>query len=98
MIYMSRDARTIISVRQRGREQDLDDTDQFLAFNRDITSKRYPKDFKPVNITKHDGKQDPQQWIRCYSMAVEVVGGTHSTKVLYFPMALEAAPLTWPRA
>jgi hypothetical protein len=37
-------------------------------------------------ITKYDGKQAPQQWLRCYSK---------TTKVIYFPMALEAAPLSW---
>src|SRR6185436_16173110 len=32
-------------------------------------------------------------WI--YLTAIEVAGGTNSTKVIYFPMALESAPLTW---
>jgi hypothetical protein len=28
-------------------------------------------------------------------MAIEVAGGSNTTKVVYFPMALETAPLTW---
>ena len=47
------------------------------------------------NLKKYDGKQDPRQWLRIYSTAIEVAGGTNSTKVIYFPMALESAPLTW---
>src|SRR6185437_10906094 len=35
------------------------------------------------------------QWLRLYSTAVSVAGGDTNTKVLYFPMALEPAPLTW---
>jgi hypothetical protein len=37
--------------------------------------KSYPKEFKPVGIPKYDGKQDPRQWIQCYSVAIEVSGG-----------------------
>ena len=47
------------------------------------------------NLKKYDGKQDPCQWLRIYSTAIEVAGGTNSTKVIYFPMALESAPPTW---
>ena len=48
------------------------------------------------NLKKYDGKQDPRQWLRIYSTAIEVAGGTNSTKVIYFLMALEyAPPLTW---
>ena len=47
------------------------------------------------NLKKYDGKQDLRQWLRIYSAAIEVAGGTNSTKVIYFPMALESAPLTW---
>jgi hypothetical protein len=51
--------------------------------------------FKPIGITKYDGKQSPQQWLRCYSTAIEVAGGSNITKVVYFLMALDPAPLTW---
>jgi hypothetical protein len=60
-----------------------------------FSSYKYPEGFKPIGITKYDGKQAPQQWLRCYSMAIEVVGGSNITKVVYFPMALDPAPLTW---
>ena len=47
------------------------------------------------NLKKYDGKQDLRQWLRIYSTVIKVAGGTNSTKVIYFPMALEPAPLTW---
>jgi hypothetical protein len=65
------------------------------VLTRNITHHEYPKEFKSVSITKYNGKQDPRQWLRCYSMAIEVLGGVNTTKVIYFPMALESAPLTW---
>ena len=47
------------------------------------------------NLKKYDGKQDPHHCLRIYSTSIEVAGGMNSTKVIYFPMALESAPLTW---
>ena len=47
------------------------------------------------NLKKYDGKQDPREWLCIYLTAIEVVGGMNSTKAIYFPMALESAPLTW---
>jgi hypothetical protein len=47
------------------------------------------------NLKKYDNKQDPRQWLHIYSTAIEVAGGTNSIKVIYFPMALESAPLMW---
>jgi hypothetical protein len=88
----------VIETRTRdrtGRLHDDDDSDRFLTFTTSITDKSYPKDFKPIGIPKYDGKQDPYQWIRCYSVAIKVSGGSNSTKALYFPVALESAPLTW---
>ena len=63
-----------------------------------INYAEYPTGFNPVNmqnLKKYDGKQDSRQWLRIYSIAIEVAGCTNSTKVIYFPMALESAPLTW---
>jgi len=48
-----------------------------------------------MNLQKYDGKQDPHQWVRIYSNAIEVAGGSSSTKVIYFPMALVPALLSW---
>jgi hypothetical protein len=55
----------------------------------------YLKDFKPIGIPMYDSKQDPHQLLRCYSVAIEVSGGSNSTKAFYFPVALEPVPLTW---
>src|SRR5687768_8944317 len=51
--------------------------------------------FKPLGITKYDGKQDLVQWLCCYSVSVQAAGGNDDTKVIYFPICMEAAPLTW---
>ncbi|RLM80131.1 retrotransposon protein, putative, Ty3-gypsy subclass [Panicum miliaceum] len=93
-----RDARCIIEARRRDhpdRYPDDDNNDRFPAFTSNITEISHPKDFKPVRIPKYDGKQDLRQRIRCYSVAMEVSGGSNSTKELYFLVALESAPLTW---
>ena len=87
------DARNIINARRRA--QLADNSDRFAALSRVFDNIEYPKDFKPTNVQKYDGKQDPAQWLRLYSTAVSVAGGDTNTKVLYFPMALEPAPLTW---
>jgi hypothetical protein len=39
---------------------DIDDSDRFPAFTRNITIRDQLKEFKPVGITKYDGKQDPR--------------------------------------
>jgi hypothetical protein len=88
----------IIEARRRDhpdRYHDDDDNDCLPAFTSNVTEKSYPKDFKPVGIPKYYGKQDPRQWICCYSIAIEVSGGSNSTKAPYFPVALESTPLTW---
>jgi hypothetical protein len=90
--------RCIIKARRRDhpdRYHDDDDNDRFPAFTPSIIEKSYPKDFKPVGSPKYDSKQDPHQWIRCYSVAIEVSGGSNSTKALYFLVILESVPLTW---
>ena len=90
------DARDFINTKRHGRL--VDETDRFPAFSQNINYAEYPTGFNPVNmqnLKKYDGKQDPRQWLQIYSAAIEVAGGTNSTKVIYFPMALESAPLTW---
>jgi hypothetical protein len=97
-INEGRDARLVIEARRRdctSRIHDDDISDHFPAFTTNITDKSYPKDFELVGIPKYNGKQDPRQWIRCYSVAIEVSEGSNSTKALYFPVALESASLTW---
>ena len=87
------DARDIINARRTS--QLADNSDRFQALSRVFDNVEYPKDFKPTNIKKYDGKQDLAQLLRLYSTAINVAGRDTYTKVLYFPMALEPAPLTW---
>jgi hypothetical protein len=98
-INEGRDARSIIDSRRKEREvvetEGTDCSDRFSAFSARFSSYKYPDGFKPIGITKYDGKQASQQWLRCYSTAIEVVGCSNITKVIYFPMALDPAPLTW---
>jgi hypothetical protein len=82
-------------VREEVETEGTDCSDRFPAFSTRFSSYKYPEGFKPIGITKYDGKQAPQQWLRCYSMAIEVAGGSNITKVVYFPIALDPAPLTW---
>jgi hypothetical protein len=91
--------RFIIDSRRREREvaetEGTDCSDRFPAFTARFSRYKYSEGFKPIGITKYDGKQASQQWLRCYSTAIEVAGGSNITKVVYFPMALDPAPLMW---
>jgi hypothetical protein len=58
------DARDIISARRRS--QLADNSYRFPALSSIFDNVEYPKDFKPTNIQKYDGKQDPDQWLRLY--------------------------------
>jgi hypothetical protein len=82
-------------VREEVETEGTDCSDRFLAFSEWFSSYKYPKGFKSIGITKYDGKQAPQQWLHCYSTAIELAGGSNITKVVYFLMALDPAPLTW---
>jgi hypothetical protein len=86
------DAWNIINARRKAHL--ADNSDRFLALSSVFDNVEFPKDFKPTNIQKYNGKQDPAQWLHLYSTAVSVAGGDTNTKV-YFPMALEPTPLTW---
>jgi hypothetical protein len=98
-INEGRDARTVISSRRKVREEveteGTDCSNRFPTFSACFSSYKYPEGFKPIGITKYNGKKAPQQWLRCYSTAIEVAGGSNITKVVYFPMALDPVPLTW---
>jgi hypothetical protein len=89
--------RSIIDSRRREREvaetEGTDCSDRFSTFTARFCSYKYPECFKPIGITKYDGKQAPQQWLRCYSTAIEVAGGSNITKAFYFPMDLDPVPL-----
>jgi hypothetical protein len=98
-INEGRNARSVINSRRKVREEvEMEGTncsDCFPDFSAWFSSYKYPEGFKPIGITKYDGKQAPQQWLRCYSTTIEVARGSNITKVIYFPMALDPAPLTW---
>ena len=78
------DARDIINARRQAHL--ADNFDHFLALSSIFDNIEYPKNFKPMNIQKYDGKQDPAQWLCLYSTAINVPGGDTYTKVLYFPI------------
>jgi hypothetical protein len=98
-INEGRDALSIFDSRHREHEvadtEGTDCSDHFLAFTARFSNYKYPEGFKPIGITKYDGKQAPQQWLRWYSTVIDVAGGSNITKVIYFPMALDPALLTW---
>ena len=56
------DARDVINARRR--VQLADNSDRFQALSKAFDNIEYLKDFKPTNIQKYDGKQDPAQWLR----------------------------------
>ena len=64
------DARDMTNARHQGCL--LDNADRFLALGSVFADAKYPKDFKPANLQKYDGKQDPVQWLRLYSTAINV--------------------------
>jgi hypothetical protein len=71
------------------------ENDGFPTFSTQLRNLLLPEKFKPLGITKYDAKQDPVQWLRCYALSIENIGGNNDTKCLYFPLCLDQAPLTW---
>jgi hypothetical protein len=57
-------ARSVLDSRRREREvteqDDADCSDRFPTFTARFNSYKYPEGFKPIGITKYDGKQAPQ--------------------------------------
>jgi hypothetical protein len=62
-INEGRDARSVIDSRRKERKvvetQGTDCSDRFPAFSARFSSYKYPEGFKPISITKYDGKQAP---------------------------------------
>jgi hypothetical protein len=61
VINDNRDAWNIIDSRLQERGEGFrnrDDSDRFPSFTQRISQHEYPREFKPVGITKYDGKQD----------------------------------------
>jgi hypothetical protein len=89
------DARRRIEEIRRNKSSTAGDNDGFPAFSSRLCNLLIPEKFKPLRITKYDAKQDPVQWLKCYSLSIENAGGNNDTKCLYFPFCLDLAPLTW---
>jgi hypothetical protein len=79
---------------RRKKASEANDDDDFPAFSARLRNLLLPEKFKPLGVTKYDAKQDPVQWLRCYALSIENVGGNNDTKCLYFPFCLDQAPLT----
>jgi hypothetical protein len=47
-------------VREEVETEGTNYSDRFLAFSVRFNSYKYPEGFKPIGITKYDGKQAPQ--------------------------------------
>jgi hypothetical protein len=69
-------------VREEVETEGTNCSDRFPAFSARFNSYKYPEGFKPIGITKYAGKQASQQWLCCYSTAIEVAGGSNITKVI----------------
>jgi hypothetical protein len=91
----SYDARRRIEEIQRKKSSTAGENDGFPAFSARLRNLLLPEKFKPLGITNYDAKQDPVQWLRCYALSIENVGGNNDTKCLYFPFCLDQAPLRW---
>jgi hypothetical protein len=89
------DVRQKIEEQRRKKSSTVGDNDGFPAFSPRLRNLLLPDKFKPLGITKYDTKQDPIQWLRCYTLSIENAGGNNDTKCLYFPLCLDQAPLTW---
>jgi hypothetical protein len=89
------DARRRIEEIRYKKSSTAGENDGFPAFSARLCNLLLPEKFKPLGITKYDAKQDPVQWLRCYSLSIESAGGNNDTKCLYFPFCLDQAPLTW---
>jgi hypothetical protein len=89
------DARQKIEELRRKKSTTAAEGDGFPVFSPRLRNLLLPDKFKPLGITKYDAKQDPIQWLRCYALSIENVGGNSDTKCLYFPFCLDQAPLTW---
>jgi hypothetical protein len=89
------DARQKIEELRRKKSATAGDNDGFPAFSPRLRNLLLPDKFKPLGITKYDAKQDPIQWLRCYTLSIENAGSNNDTKCLHFPFCLDQAPLTW---
>jgi hypothetical protein len=71
------DARQKIEELRRKKSSTADDNDGFPAFSARFCNLLLPEKFKPLGITMYDTKQDPVQWLRCYTLSIENAGGNN---------------------
>jgi hypothetical protein len=74
------DAHQKIEELRRKKSATAGDNDGFPAFSPQLRNLLLPDKFKTLGITKYDAKQDPIQWLRCYALSIENVGGNNDTK------------------
>jgi hypothetical protein len=74
------DAHKKIEELRRKKSATAGDNDGFPAFSPQLRNLLLPDKFKTLGITKYDAKQDPIQWLRCYALSIENVGGNNDTK------------------
>jgi hypothetical protein len=65
------------------------DSDGFPAYWARLRNLLLLEKVKPLWITKYDANQDPVQWLRCYSLAIENASGNNDAKYLFFPFCLD---------
>jgi hypothetical protein len=74
------DARQKIEELRRKKASTAGDNDGFPAFSARLRNLLFLEKSKPLGITKYDAKQDPVQWLRCYALSIDNVGGNNDTK------------------
>jgi hypothetical protein len=74
------DARQKIEELRRKKASTAGDNDGFPAFSARLRNLLLLEKSKPLGITKYDAKQDPVQWLRCYALSIDNVGGNNDTK------------------
>jgi hypothetical protein len=74
------DARQKIEELRRKKASTTGDNDSFPAFSARLRNLLLLEKSKPLGITKYDAKQDPVQWLRCYALSIDNVGGNNDTK------------------
>jgi hypothetical protein len=86
------DARQKIEELRRMKASTSSDNDGFPAFSARLRNLLLPEKFKPLGITKYDMKQDPIQWLRCYTLSIENAGGKTKHQVPLLPLLPGPSP------
>jgi len=55
----------------------------------------WPRNFKLEKLKKYDGKENPENWITLYVIAVRSAGGDEHVMANYFPVVLDQAGHQW---